>query len=234
MQRSKFNKGRPALAALFLFSLAFSLHAAPPKPYHLELEVYPAAPFPSLMKFGTVTVHVYPAGVRADSFWLDGYSRTGTKTATVINPVMRMYTDVPLAEITSIVTKGAPDDEIATSVPPIVGPARGRVGALRASRYRLVYGPAAWIDVWTTTEIPENAQFRAVVNSFVSGLSESTAKATRTIPGTPVYIELNFRRFNKVPFLKLKRVTWNNSGEAAAMTVGPYYMRASLLDALWR
>lgn len=221
------------MAALFLFSLAFSLHAAP-KPYHLELEVYPAASFPSLMKFGTVTVHVYPAGVRADSFWLDGFSRTGAKTATVINPVMRMYTDVPLAEITSIVARAAADDEIETSVPPIVGPTRGRVGSLRASRYRLVYGPAAWIDVWTTTEIPENAQFRELVQSFVSGLSEPTAKATRSIPGTPVYIELNFRRFNKVPFLKLKRLTRNNSGEAAAMTVGSYYMRAPVLDSLWR
>jgi hypothetical protein len=235
MQRSKKtrgNLGRPATAALFLFVLALPLHAAT-KPYHLELEAYPASPFPSLSKFGTVTVHVYPGGVRAESFWLNGFTRKGAKTVTVLNPLMRMYTDVPTTQITSIVAEGT--GELAeTSTPPILGPTRGRVGKLHASRYRLVYGPAAWIDVWTTSEIPENAQFRAVVDSLVRGLSEPTAAATRLIPGTPVYIELNFRRFHNVTFMKLKKLTWNNSGEADAMKVGSYYMRAPLLDAIWR
>jgi hypothetical protein len=223
------------MAALLLFSLAFSLHAAPKrKPYDLELEAYPAAPFPSLHKFGTVTLHLYPGGVRADSFWLNAFTRKGAKSVTVMNPLMRMYTEVPITEITKIVDEAARGDEVETAAPPIVGPTAGKVGALRASRYRLVYGPAAWIDVWTTAEIPENAQFRAVIDSLVTGLSAQTAKAARAIPGTPIYIELNFRRFNKVPLLKLKSLTWNNSGESDAMKVGSYYIKAPLLDAIWR
>jgi hypothetical protein len=236
MQRSKKTKGRPAAAALFLFILAFSLHAASkkPKPYDMELEAYPAAPFPSLHKFGTVTVHLYPGGVRADSFWLNGFSRKNAKSVTVMNPVMRMYTEVPITEVTSIVDKAAHADEVETTAPPIVGPAMGKVGALRAARYRLVYGPSAWIDIWTTAEIPEHAQFRAVIDSLVAGLSAPTAKAARAIPGTPIYIELNFRRFKKVPLLKLKSLTWNNIGESDAMQVGSYYIKAPLLDAIWR
>ena len=236
MPRSKTTtKGRPVAAALFLLSLAFSLQAAPKlKPYDLELEAYPAAPFPSLGRFGTVTLHLYPGGVRADSFWLNAFSRKGAKTVTVMNPVMRMYTDVPIPEITSIVAKATRGEEIETTAPPIVGPTSGKVGALRASRYRLVYGPAAWIDVWTIAEIPEHAQFRAVVHSLVAGISASTAKAVRAVPGTPVYIELNFRRFHKVPLLRLKSLTWSNGGEADAMKVGSYYLKAPLLDAIWR
>jgi hypothetical protein len=232
MQRSKQTKGRPATAALFLFLFVLPLHAAGPKPYHLELEAYPASPFPSLSKFGTVSVHVYPAGVRADSFWLSGFTRKGSTEVTVMNPLMRMYTDVPITQITSIVAEGA--GEPAEDGPPaITGPTVGKVGSLRASRYRLMYGPTAWIDVWTTTVVPDNPQFRAVVDSLVRGLSPATAKAVRSVPGTPLYIELNFRRFHNVVFMRLKRLTWNNSGEAAAMKVGSYYLRAPLLDAIW-
>jgi len=49
-----------------------------------------------------------------------------------------------------------------------------------------------------------------------------------------VYIELNFRRFQKVPFLKLKSLTWNNSAERETLKVGAYYVKAPLLDAIWR
>jgi len=171
------------MAALLLFSLAFSLHAASkPKPYDMELEAYPAAPFPSLHKFGTVTVHLYPGGVRADSFWLNGFSRKNAKSVTVIHPVMRMYTEVPITEVTSIIDKVAHADEVKTTAPPIVGPAMGKVGALRAARYRLVYGPSAWIDIWTTAEIPEHAQFRAVINSLVAGSPRQQRKRRAQSP----------------------------------------------------
>jgi len=218
------------VAALFLFCLAFPAAAA--RNYHLELEAYPAAPFPSFYKFGTVTVHVFPGGVSAESLWLRGFTRQGSKAVTVVNPVMRMYTDVPITEITSIIAKGT--DDPAVAAPPIVGPTNGKVGSLRAARYRLMYGPDAWVDVWTTMEIPDNPQFRLVVDGIVRGLSETTAAAARRIPGTPVYIELNFRRFQKVPFLKLKSLTWNNSAERETLKVGAYYVKAPLLDAIWR
>src|SRR3954452_24289872 len=90
---------------LLLFVFAASLHAAPPKPYHLELEANPAAPFPFLGKFGTVTLHIYPAGVRAATFWLNGFTRHGSGAVTVENPLGRMYTDVPLSQICSTLHK---------------------------------------------------------------------------------------------------------------------------------
>ena len=232
MPRSKtFARWAALAAALFVF-----VAATPQKPrtYHLELEAYPAAPFPYFKKFGTIDLHVYPKGVRAESFWLSGFSRSGTKTVTIMNPVARMYTDVPLTEITTMIKNASMSDPLAASKPPLEGPMPGRVGTTNASRYRLIYGPEAWIDVWTTREVPENAQLRAIVDSMVSGISAPTAQVTRTIPGTPVYVELNFRRFKKTPFLKLKKLTWNNAGEADALKVGSYYMRAPFLDAIWR
>lgn len=238
MPRSKQLTTRAAItAALLVFCLFAAEGGGAPlraKPYHLELEAYPAAPFPYFSKFGTVTLHVYPGGVSAESFWLSGFSRNGTKTLTIMNPVARMYTDMPLTEITSIVSSRSSSDPLAAAPPPVEGPIQGKVGALHASRYRLMYGPAAWIDIWTTTDVPENAQLRAVVDSLVRGISPATQSVTHGIPGTPVYVELNFRRFKKVPFLKLKKLTWNNAGESDALKVGSYYMKAPLIDAVWR
>jgi hypothetical protein len=228
-------KGRPIAAALLVFALAASAATRPaPRKYHLELEAYPAAPFPYFTKFGTIDLHVYSGGVRAESFWLSGFSRNGTKTVTIMNPVARMYTDMPLTQITSMVSEASSNDPLAATPPPVEGPISGKVGSLRASRYRLIYGPSAWIDVWTTTDVPESAQLRAIVDSFVRGISPPTASVTHGIPGTPVYVELNFRRFKKVPFLKLKKLTWSNAGETDALKVGSYYMKAPLLDAVWR
>ena len=244
MPRSKLNsKGRPVAAALLLFFFCVAPRTSAAKavaaggrtrPYHLELEAYPAAPFPYFSKFGTITLHVYSGGVSAESFWLSGFSRNGTKTITIMNPIARMYTDMPLSEITSVVSKASSGDPLAATPPPVVGPTVGKVGSLRASRYRLMYGPSAWIDIWTTSDVPESAQLRALVDSFVRGISPPTAGVTRGIPGTPVYVELNFRRFKKVPFLKLKRLTWNTAGETDALKVGSYYMKAPLIDAIWR
>ena len=222
-----------ARAILLLMIVTPALAA--PKAYHLELEAYPAAPFPFFSKFGSVDLHVYSGGVRADSFWLKGFSRNGSKTITAMNPVLRMYTDVPIADVQSIVSKLASSNPVAEGgPPPVQGPLRGKVGVLKASRYRLVYGPAAWIDLWTTTDIPTNPQLRSIVDSLLRGISPLTANAARNIPGTPVYVELNFRRFQKVPLVKFKKLTFDNAGEADALKVGTLYFKAPLLDSIWR
>src|SRR6266852_593818 len=71
----------PALALTLL------LATRPPQPYHIELEANTAAPFPYLSRFGTIRLHIYPAGVRADSVWLNGFSRLGTPTTSSWKPI---------------------------------------------------------------------------------------------------------------------------------------------------
>ena len=231
MQRSKqIAIGAALAAALFVFGGA----SPAPKPYHLELEAYPAAPFPWFSKFGTIDIHVYPHGVRAESMFLNGFSRAGTKTLTMMNPIARMYADVPLSRITSMISEASTESDIAAGTPPVQTGVVGKIGGLPVARYRLVYGPEAWIDIWTTREVPENAQLRAVVDSLIRGVSVPTANVARTIPGTPLYVELNFRRFKKTPFLRLKKLTWNASGETDALKVGSYYFKAPLADAIFR
>src|SRR3954466_13628972 len=90
---------------LLLALLTASLHAPPPPAYHPELTANASTPFPFLGKFGTVTLHIYPAGVRAETFWLNGFTRNGTGAVTVENPLGRMYTDVPLSQISSPLQK---------------------------------------------------------------------------------------------------------------------------------
>ncbi len=218
---------------LLLFLLfAIPLHAAPPKPYHIELEANTAAPFPFLSKFGTITVHVYPGGVRADSIWLNGFSRIGTPTVTIENPYARMYTTMPVTEITTMIRKTGEDDVLATTPPPIERPVSGKVRGIAARRYRMVYGPDAWIDVWTTNVIPENAQLRSIVDAFVRGVSPATAESWRSIPGTPLYVELNFSHYKKLPLIRLKSFAMNNLGQEDALKVGSFYFKAPMLDAI--
>jgi hypothetical protein len=180
-----------------------------------------------------VTIDVYGGGVRAESMWLSGFTRNGTKTITVQNPIARMYTDVPISDINSIVAKLAGGDTVAVAaVPPVLAPVIGKVGGVSAYRYRIVYGPAAWVDLWTAPQIPANPQLHAIIDGLIAGISPATAQAARGIPGTPIYVELNFRRFKKVPLLRLKEMTRDNSGEAEALKVGSFYFRNPVLDAI--
>jgi hypothetical protein len=224
---------RNSQRATFVFALLFAAtaHAAP---YHLTLEAHPAAPFPFLAKFGTVTLDVYPAGVRASSFWLTGFSRTGATAITVENPVWRMYTDVPVASIASILHKLSSLGVEATASATVQKPVGGAVKGIAAIRYRLQYGPQAWIDVWTTRAVPENPQLRAITNELVAGIAPPTAAIMRTIPGTPVFVELHFRRFSKLTLLELKSLRFDNAGEDDALSVGKLYFKAPLLDAIWK
>jgi hypothetical protein len=216
------------------FLLATAAHAA--KPYHLELEATPEAVFPYLGRFGKVDLHVYAGGVRGEALWLHGFSRNGEEAVTVANPLARMYVDVQVAEISSILTKLAGDHAgVERGAQPKLGSAmKGQVKGINATRHRLVYGREAWVDVWTTDVIPPNAQMRTLVNNIVSGISPGTAAVASKLPGTPVYVELNFRRYKKVPIVRLKKLTFAADDEEDALTLGSLYVRAGLLEKLFR
>jgi hypothetical protein len=223
-------------SAFICFLIAATAHAAPPRAYHLELEANPAPPFPFLARFGTITLHVYPRGVRANTFWLNGFSRNGSKTVTVMNPVARMYTEVPIVEFPAVMARltGAKGGQVEGESPVLSAPMAGRVRGFAASRYRLVYGPSAWIDIWTTKIVPENPQLKRIVYEFVSNVAPATADLMRTIPGNPLYVELNFSHYQNLPLLRLKSLTMDNRGEAAALEVGALYFKAPLIDAIWK
>lgn len=226
------------ILSAFLLIPVISPAAAPPR-YHLELEANPAAAFPSLSRFGTsIELHVYPSGVRSEALWLNAFSKNGAPAVTVANPLGRMYVDVPVAEIAPLLRRLAgADGGVERMSVPTRGPiTKGKVSGIDATRHRLVYGPAAWIDVWTTTAIPENPQLRRISERLVEGISPGTAKLARAIPGTPVHVELNFRRFKKVALLKVKKLTLNVTAEDEkdALELGPVYMRAPLLERLFQ
>jgi hypothetical protein len=221
-----------SVLSLLVFVLPANAADAPRKPYHLELEVTPEAAFPYLGKFGNLDLHVYPGGVRGEALWLNGFSRTGEKAVTVVNPLARMYVDVGISEITSILTKLAGDEgSVERAAAPTLGPKlQGTVGGVAATRHRLLFGPTAWIDVWTTDVIPPNPQLRLLVSKVVSGISPATGLAASKLPGTPIFVELNFRRFQKVPVVKLKKLTFSAEGEEDALTLGSMYVRASVFE----
>ena len=209
--------------------------AAPTTPkYHLQLEANGAAPFPYLARFGTFNIDVYPGGVHVDTFWLNAFSRNDSNDLTVLNPLARMYVDMPLHDIGSMLARlgAAGRKDASRSVPPLAAPLQGKVKDIVATRYRMTYGPEAWIDVWTTTAIPENPQLRRLMNEFVGAISPTTLATVKTIPGTPLYVELNFSHYKKLPLLKLKSLTFDDAGESDALSVGSLYVKAPLADAI--
>jgi hypothetical protein len=220
---------------IVLLLSALPVFAQQPRAYHLELEANPGAPFPYFGRFGKVDLHVYRGGVKADALWLDAMSRNGAKAVTVANPLGRMYVDVEVRDIAGIVAKLAGGKAgVERLAKPERGPSiKGKVKGIDATRHRLVYGPNAYIDYWTTATIPENPQLRAVVQELVRGVSPGTADVAKTISGTPLYIELNFRRFEKVPLLTFKKLTLAAEDEEDALTLGRLYVKASLLEKLW-
>jgi len=203
-------------------------------PYHLTLLARPAAPFPFLSRFGNVTLDVYPRGVRADSFWLNGFSLTGSPNVTIENPFTRMYNEMPVASFAASVRKLSTLGVESSALAELQKPVRGAVKGVAATRHRLQYGPQAWIDVWTTDTIPENPQLRAIANELVTAIAPPTAAILRTIPGTPIHVELNFRRYRKVVLLELKTLARDAAGEDDALKVGALYFRAPMLDAIWK
>jgi hypothetical protein len=202
--------------------------------YHLELEATPEAAFPYLSRFGNVDIDVYAGGVRADALWLNAFSRNGTSAITVANPLGRMYVDVGLSEITDILAKMAGGDRVMGKGTITLNPGvKGTVSGIPATRYRIVYGPTAWIDYWTTDVVPQNEQFRTIVQRLVAGISPGTAEIARKVPGTPVYVELNFRRFKKVAIVKFKKLSYTADDEEDDLTLGPVYVRATVLEKLF-
>ena len=224
------NLHRAALAAALFVSLPLLAQ----KPFHLELEASPGAVFPYLGKFGDVELHVYASGVRAEALWLNSFSRNGQNDVTVMNPLGRVYVEVPISDISTTIGRlagaGVSTEQIAV---PVLGSAtHGKVGTLEATRYRLVYGPNAWIDLWMTQAVAENRQFRRIIHSMLDGISPGTARMASKFPGTPVHVELNFRRYKKVQLLKLKKISMSADDEKDALTLGPLYMRSSVLEKL--
>ncbi len=221
------------LIAIVLFLLTASGSAA--QQYHLELEATPEAVFPYLGRFGKVELHVYEGGVRAEALWLNAFSRNDAEEVTVVNPLARMYVDVNVDEIAAILTKlaGVAGAIERNAAPVLSKPVKGKVKGIAAKRYRLVYGEEASIDVWTTDAIPENAQMKRIMNQIVSGISPHTGEVASEISGTPIYVELNFRRFKKVTLVRLKKLTHTADDEKDALTRGKMYFRATVLEKLF-
>jgi hypothetical protein len=202
---------------------------------HIELEARPAAVFPYLARLGTVDLDVYPNGVRADTIWIDAFSRNGSDTITIVNPVARMYADVPVESIAALLRRFGTIGSIEQSaIPQELKISTGTVGEIPATRYRFQYGPAAWIDLWTTTSVPENPQFQRIVAEFVTAISPGTGSQLRNIRGMPILVEMNFRRFKKVTLLRVRAMSADVSSEKDALTIGPLYVRSRVSDSLFK
>lgn len=218
---------RTLVALALLVSASFPLQGAPG--YRLDLELNPAAPFLFLSKFGSVEISLFPGGVSGKVMMLRGFSRDAGSAITVKNPLARLYAEVPVANVRSmIVSLGGWNGAMFPSAKefPISNPQRGRVGGLDAMRYQVHLGPASSVDIWSTTAIPSHGQYGRLARQFASAVSPSAASLLDRIPGTPVYVELNTTHHRKVVLLRLKGFSRSADGEEAALSLGRGYFKA--------
>ncbi len=225
---------RPILVLLIVAIAPLLVAAAPAKPMRLQFEANLARPFPFLSRLGSVDIRVYPQGVSADSIWLDAFARSGARDITVKNPFGRMYTDLPVREIAPILSKLSGSNAELADVPTLASSTKGTVKGIAATRYRVQYGPEAWVDVWMTTAVPTSAQFRTIAFEFIRGVAPGASTLMNRLPGMPVYIELNFRRFKKVPILRLESIDGDMSEAEGDLSVGSLYFRAPFIESLWK
>jgi len=212
--------------------IAGAAHAA--TPYHLELQSSPASVVPLLSRFGAIEIHVYDGGVRVESLALDSFSRNGSPTITLLNPIARLYTEVTVEEFPALIARmvGVRKSD-SNAVPKLLAPVGGKVNGLNARRYRLMYDATEWMDIWTTTDVPANPQLRRIIDAFVRHFSPATALPLARIPGNPVYVELNTEAHPKFPLLQMRSLKFDTSGEDKALRVGKWYLKAPF-DVIFR
>ena len=206
-----------------LSAILFALAVA--RPFHAQMTSNAAQTFPIVARFGAITVDLYPRGFRATSIWLRGFAINGQHEITVENPLTRTYTTMPPSGIGDIVRFVA-GRTLNLGAPQSVVVSAGNVGQLPSHRYRLVYGPDDFIDVWTTAALGPAPAFREVVDELVRAMSPESAAVLRRVPDTPIYIEANVGPYRKLAILKVSSVVYNSAGEADALHVSPWMFRA--------
>lgn len=203
--------------------------AAPP--YRLDLQFSPAAAFPFMKRFGAIDISVFPRGLRAETLLAEGFSTLASKHITIENSVARTYSEVPISDLRRLLLLFSGKKKEAfpglRAFPVERAVLSGSVRGVKASRYRIRLGPSAWIDVWTTTIVPPNRQLQRLQQEFLTALSVNAAKTAASIPGTPLYVELNTSRFKKIPVLRMKDLVFSSAGEAEALKPGPFLFQAN-------
>ena len=222
--------------AIVFFSL-FAPNAMATVRYRLDLEVYATAPFPFLKRFGSVDVSVFPEGVGAEMLLIRGFSRNNTSTVTIMNPIARLYAEIPIAQMRSILLKlGGQDSELMPGLaefPIDKNVIAGTVKGIPARRYRVILGES-WIDVWTSTQIPRNPQLIRLLSEVLGTVSRSSSILIERIPGTPLYVEMNTKRFKKLVLVRPASFQQSDSGAADALSVGRFYVKAPFSDILFK
>jgi hypothetical protein len=71
------------------------------------------------------------------------------------------------------------------------------------------------------------------VQQIVTGISPHTGPFIDKLTGTPIYVEVNFRRFKKITLLRPKKLSRTVDDQEEALTLGKLYLRATVLEKLF-
>lgn len=237
-------KPRVLLSFALVGSLLFVALAAAPLPdprfrngWRVDLELTPGAALPFFGRFASADVSIYPEGMTASSTFLRAWIRNQAGAVRVEHVIARLYSDVPVSSIrpTLLSLAGVRDSVIPSLNLRVDPPQKGKVRGLDAHRYRMRFTKQGYLDVWTTTVFPENQEFRRLQREFLTAVSPSAAAAAAKLPGTPVYVELNTPRHQKVVLLRLDKVVIDvpRDEREKALSTGRVYAKAPFSDRFW-
>lgn len=195
------------------------------RPFHVTLESAVQSSSPVMSRFGTIKADLYAGGFRIETIWLRGFSRNGSRSLTVENPVSRTYVKMPMSDVPSMI-RSLGGRATAKGPPRKIEITSGTVAHIAAQRYRLLYDGGEFIDVWTTSALGPTPEFRSFIDEFVLALYPQAAAAFRGIPGTPIYVEMNMGEYRKLVVVHPTRVLFSNAGESQALRVSPWMFPA--------
>lgn len=213
-----------------------SIGAAASKDYRLVLWIQPVGDDALTQKLGKATLTVYPQGVKADSLWLDGFTRQGSSQLTLLKPIARLYAQVELSDFSDIIRRmaGSRDGLVGNIGTLRVGnPVNGKINKRAAKRFRISIDQQQWVDVWTAADLPENKQLKKLTSEVLEAVSDQLPPVLDKIEGTPILVRLHTDEYRDVDVLGFRSIRSSSRGHADDLQVGRFFLRATFAEKLW-
>jgi hypothetical protein len=193
-----------------------------------ELVYRVESPFRSVNAVGKIELTVFPAGIRGDSLFFSGFSKSGEEDLIVMSRLTRMYGRIPVDTVTRVLEERLqPQEKLNAGSYSLSASGDERIIAgLSALHYRVHLGTGSHVDIWITEALEESEQFRRVVNQIIGALAAPIAPMLHALPGMPLEVTLHTRRFPDLELLAVERISLDGSRAPKSLKVGRFYLPA--------
>jgi hypothetical protein len=212
------------LLALIVAAAAASASAATLTDYELVYRI--ESPYRGVAAAGKIELTVFPEGIRGDSLLFAGYARSGDDDLIIMNRVARIYSSLAIESVTRFLGRRLqPGEQVPAGNYSLSASGEERmIAGLPSLHYRVHLGPESHLDIWITEALEESEVFRRLTDQVIGALAAPIAPMLSALPGMPVEVVLQTRRFPHLELLSLQRVSYDSSRSGKLLKVGRFYL----------